>query len=86
MTIIEIAKITSKGQVTIPNPVRKILKLKQGSYVCFALAKTGIILTPCKVSVKSPYASSKEWTRAKKQYLPKRSFIQLLKEIRINKL
>ena len=30
MTIMETAKITSKGQVTIPNRVRKFLNLQEG--------------------------------------------------------
>ena len=31
----QIAKITSKGQITIPKEVREILKLKDGSKVAF---------------------------------------------------
>ena len=39
MTIIEIAKITSKGQVTIPNRIRKILRVSTGSSLAFGLSK-----------------------------------------------
>ena len=46
MTVLEPAKVTSKGQVTIPNRVRKILKLEEGSSVAFGLTKEGIIITP----------------------------------------
>ncbi|MFA4991444.1 MAG: AbrB/MazE/SpoVT family DNA-binding domain-containing protein [Candidatus Omnitrophota bacterium] len=62
MTIIETAKITSKGQVTIPNQVRKILHLEEGSTVIFGLGKDGIMLLPCKVVPESPY-TPKEWEK-----------------------
>ncbi|MBU0759720.1 MAG: AbrB/MazE/SpoVT family DNA-binding domain-containing protein [Candidatus Omnitrophica bacterium] len=55
MTIIETAKITSKGQITIPSQVRKILHLEKGSSVVFGLGKDGIILLPCKVVAETPY-------------------------------
>ena len=62
MTIIEMAKITSKGQVTIPNQVRKILHLEEGSTVVFGVGKEGIMLLPCEVKTESPY-TSKEWRK-----------------------
>ena len=62
MTIIETAKITSKGQVTIPNRVRKILHLEEGATVVFGLGKEGIILSPCKVVIDSPYTIG-EWKK-----------------------
>jgi len=37
MTIIETTKMTSKGQVTIPNRVRKILHLQEDSSVAFTM-------------------------------------------------
>ncbi len=65
MTVLETAKVTSKGQVTIPNRVRKILKLEEGSLVAFGLTKEGIVITPCKVSAESPY-TPKEWEKIHK--------------------
>lgn len=65
MTIIETAKITSKGQVTIPNRVRKILHVTEGASIAFAVCKEGIILFPCKVTVESPY-TPKEWAKIEK--------------------
>ena len=47
MTIIETAKVTTKGQVTIPNRIRKILHLEEGSSVAFGLTKEGVVLLPC---------------------------------------
>lgn len=65
MTIIETTKMTSKGQVTIPNRVRKLLHLQEGSAVAFTVTKYGIILVPCEVTAKSPY-SPKEWKKIEK--------------------
>lgn len=65
MSIIETSKITSKGQVTIPNRIRKLLHLKEGSAVGFSLTKNGIILVPCQVTAQSPY-TPKEWAKIEK--------------------
>ena len=65
MTIIETAKITTKGQVTIPNRVRKILHLKEGSSVAFSLTKEGVVILPCKVTAESPYSTA-EWAKIEK--------------------
>ena len=65
MTIIETAKLTSKGQVTIPNRVRKILHLKEGTSIAFSLTKDGVVILPCKVTAESPYSPS-EWAKIQK--------------------
>lgn len=65
MTVVETAKITSKGQITIPNRIRKILHLKEGASVAFGLSKQGVVLLPCKVTVEKPYSHS-EWTKIEK--------------------
>ncbi len=65
MTILETAKITSKGQVTIPNRIRKLLHLSEGSSVAFGVSKEGVILLPCKLAAKSPY-TPKEWEKIEK--------------------
>ncbi|MFA5388741.1 MAG: AbrB/MazE/SpoVT family DNA-binding domain-containing protein [Candidatus Omnitrophota bacterium] len=65
MTIIHTAKITSKGQVTIPNQVRKILNLKEGASIAFGLSKEGVILMPCRVTIDSPY-TVREWQKIEK--------------------
>ena len=62
MTIIETTKMTSKGQVTIPSRVRKLLHLKQGSSVAFGVTKDGIYLVPCEVKACSPYSTA-EWKK-----------------------
>ena len=65
MTILETAKITSKGQVTIPNRIRKLLHLKEGEAVGFSITIEGVVLVPCQVTVKSPY-TPKEWQKIEK--------------------
>ncbi len=65
MTVIETAKITSKGQVTIPNRIRKLLHVAEGSSLAFGLTKQGVVLLPCKVTIESPY-TSKEWAKIEK--------------------
>lgn len=65
MTIIETTKMTSKGQVTIPNRVRKLLHLQKGVSIAFGITKGGIVLMPCKVTAQSPY-STNEWKKIEK--------------------
>ena len=65
MTILDTAKITSKGQVTIPNRIRKILHLKEGESVGFSITKDGVVLVPCQITAHSPY-TTKEWQKIEK--------------------
>ena len=65
MTIIDTTKMTSKGQVTVPNRVRKILHLKEGSSVAFTVTKYGIILVPCEITARTPY-TPREWKKIEK--------------------
>jgi AbrB family looped-hinge helix DNA binding protein len=60
MNFIEIAKVTSKGQVTIPSTIREILKLEPGSTVMFKVTEKGVHLSPCEIVEKQPY-SREEW-------------------------
>ena len=65
MTIVEIAKVTSKGQVTIPSRIRKLLHVSTGACIAFGVSKDGVILLPCKVTAESPYTPS-EWAKIEK--------------------
>ncbi|TAN60546.1 AbrB/MazE/SpoVT family DNA-binding domain-containing protein [bacterium] len=65
MTVIETAKITSKGQVTIPNRIRKLLHVQAGNSLAFGLSKEGVVLLPCKVTAESPYTPA-EWAKIEK--------------------
>ena len=65
MTILKTAKVTSKGQITIPNRVRKLLHLDNGVSVAFGVTKQGILLMPCKLAAVSPYTPA-EWAKIEK--------------------
>ena len=65
MDYIETAKVTSKGQITIPSSIREILNLEPGSTVMFKVTDKGIILSPCEIKEKSPY-TEEEWKKIEK--------------------
>ncbi len=65
MNYTETAKVTSKGQVTIPSIIREILKLEPGSTVMFKVTDRGVILSPCEITEKSVY-TAKEWRKIEK--------------------
>ena len=62
MNYSETAKMTSKGQVTIPATIREILKLEPGSTVMFKVTNNGVILSPCEI-IEKPAYSEKEWKK-----------------------
>ncbi len=41
MEIIEMARMTSKGQVPVPAPIREVFNLKKGSTVVFKVTDNG---------------------------------------------
>ena len=61
----ETAKVTSKGQVTIPSIIREILKLEPGSKVMFKVTDRGVILSPCEI-IEKPVYTAKEWREIEK--------------------
>ncbi|MCU0652091.1 MAG: AbrB/MazE/SpoVT family DNA-binding domain-containing protein [Candidatus Omnitrophica bacterium] len=66
MTVIGMSKITSKGQVTLPAAVRRMLKLDQGQSIAFCLNKSGIIISRCKINVEPTAFSKDEWAKIDK--------------------
>ena len=62
MNYSETAKVTSKGQVTIPSTIREILKLEPGSTVMFKVTDKGVILSPCEI-VEIPAYTQKDWKK-----------------------
>jgi len=48
------AKITSKGQITVPREVRRVLGVRPGDRLLFESDETGIRVRP--VRAKSPFA------------------------------
>jgi AbrB family looped-hinge helix DNA binding protein len=71
MTIIDSAKMTTKGQITIPSQIRKLLHLEEGASVAFGLSKEGVVLMPCEVTARSPY-TPREWDKINKLAAQKR--------------
>jgi len=60
MEIIEIAKMTSKGQVTVPASIRDVLNLQKGSSVMFKLTEKGVSFMACEVKARETY-TKEEW-------------------------
>jgi AbrB family looped-hinge helix DNA binding protein len=60
MEIIEVATMTSKGQVTVPAPIRDIFNLKKGSTVIFKVTDKGVFFMPCEIKEKDAY-TREEW-------------------------
>lgn len=60
MEIAETARMTSKGQVTVPVSIRDILNLKKGSSVMFKLTEKGVSFMPCEVKPRETY-TQEEW-------------------------
>ncbi len=70
MNYTETAKVTSKGQVTIPSTIREILRLEPGSTVMFKVTEDGVFLSPCEIIEKAPY-TAKEWRQIEKMVAEK---------------
>ncbi len=62
MDIIETATLTSKGQLTVPAPIREIFDLKKGSTVIFKVTDKGVLFMPCELKARDPY-SPQEWEK-----------------------
>ena len=65
MSYIETAKVTSKGQVTIPIIIRDILKIEPGSSIMFKVTDKGVLLSPCEV-IEKPVYTTQEWRKIEK--------------------
>jgi AbrB family looped-hinge helix DNA binding protein len=62
MEIIEMARMTSKGQVTVPAPIREILSLRKGSTVIFKVTDKGVMFLPCEIKERENY-TREEWEK-----------------------
>ena len=77
----ELAKITSKGQVTIPKEIREKLKLKKGDKVLFIEGKDGILITNASM-VEFKKAQAAFSAEAKKQNLTEEELNSAVKKTR----
>jgi len=62
MEIVELATMSTKGQVTVPASIRDILSLRKGSTVMFKITEKGVLFVPCEIREKNEY-SSDEWKK-----------------------
>lgn len=53
----EILKISPKGQVTIPNRIRKLLHLKESGFISLKVTREGVLLYPVEIKKKSPFTA-----------------------------
>ena len=65
MELIEMAKMTSKGQVTVPAPIRAIFNLKKGSAVIFKVTDRGVFFLPCEITEREAY-TPEEWGKIRR--------------------
>jgi len=65
MEIVEMAKMTSKGQVTVPAPIRAIFNLKKGSSVIFKVTDSGVLFLPCEITERETY-TQEEWGKIRR--------------------
>jgi len=57
MKIHQILRISPKGQVTIPNKMRKRLHFEENGFVSCRMTKEGLLLFPVEIREKSPYTA-----------------------------
>lgn len=81
MEIIEMARMTSKGQVTVPAPIRDILSLKKGSTVIFKVTDKGIFFLPCEIKEKESY-TQEEWGKIERLVAERGKSYKTAKEAR----
>jgi antitoxin PrlF len=56
------SKLTSKGQTTIPQPVRAALHVNAGDEIAYTIEKDRVILTKASTAlVDDPFATFDEW-------------------------
>jgi AbrB family looped-hinge helix DNA binding protein len=65
MELVEIAKMTSKGQVTVPAPIRAIFNLGKGSSVMFKVTDRGVLFMPCEIAERDTY-TKEEWGKIRR--------------------
>jgi AbrB family looped-hinge helix DNA binding protein len=81
MEILEIARMTSKGQITVPAPIREIFKLKKGSSVAFKVTDKGVLFMPCEIKQKEAY-TREEWGKIEHMVAERGKVYKTAKEAR----
>ena len=63
--VFRMAIVSSRGQLTIPQDIRALMHIKEGSAVGFKPTRRGILMTPMKVEPQDPY-TEEEWDKIEK--------------------
>jgi len=79
----EIAKVTSKGQITIPVEIRKQLNLKPGDKVLFIEENGKITLANSSLTALSKIQEELSGAAEKAEIRNEEDVIQLVKEVRL---
>lgn len=61
----KITIVSSRGQVTIPQDIRDVLHISEGSIIGFEPTGRGVLIVPMKVEPKDPY-TKEEWEKIEK--------------------
>ena len=68
MKTVTLTKLTRNGQITLPAPARRALRVEEGDYVEVRVTEDSIVLTPKKLVDKSQaYFWSSEWQAAERE-------------------
>lgn len=81
MTTVFTSTVTEKGQVTIPNRIRKLLHIQSGSAVGFVVTDIGVMIQPYELVPKQPY-TKEEWKKIKKLADEKGKIFTDVKEVK----
>ena len=65
MNVQEIAKVSSKGQITIPNKIRNYLHLKENQFISFEITNQGVMFFPVEIQKKMDF-TEEEWMKIDK--------------------
>ena len=68
METVTLTKLTRNGQITLPAPMRRALRVEEGDYVEVRITEDSIVLTPKKLVDKSQaYFWSPAWQTAERE-------------------
>ncbi|HEV2554527.1 MAG TPA: type II toxin-antitoxin system PrlF family antitoxin [Bosea sp. (in: a-proteobacteria)] len=57
-----LSKLTSKAQTTVPQSVRKALRLREGDEIAYAIEQDRVVMTKARApQVEDPFATFDEW-------------------------
>ena len=79
----ELAKLTSKGQITIPIDIRKKLKLKEGDKVFFIEEDGKIILQNASQSALSNFQNEMAGEAGRAGFASEEEVVRYIKDLRI---